>query len=108
MIRGRWCNTCALEKDRASMVIVGTWWTCDDGEVRPIIRATVVAGNGQEVSARFLVDTGADRSAFDAILLNQSQLPQQPPPAGYSLEGVGGASPFVVLDTVLKLPREDG
>lgn len=90
------------------MVIVGAWWKCDDGEVRPIIRASVKAGDGQEIAARFLVDTGADRSAFDAVLLQESQLPQQAAPSSFSLEGVGGASPFVVVETVLQLPREDG
>jgi hypothetical protein len=90
------------------MVIVGEWWKCDDGETRPIIRASIQGANGQEIAARFLVDTGADRSAFDATLLDRSQLPQQPPPPNYSLEGVGGASPFVIVETVLQLPRDDG
>jgi Retroviral aspartyl protease len=90
------------------MVIVGEWWKCDDGETRPIIRASVKGGNGQEIAARFLLDTGADRSAFDATILKKSQLPQQPPPPNFALEGVGGASPFVIVDTALLLPREDG
>ena len=81
---------------------------CEDGETRPVIRIGVQAANGQLISVDFLVDIGADRSALDAGLLKQLQLPPQPPPSGMTFEGVGGASPFVVVTTVLELPRDDG
>jgi len=82
--------------------------TCDDGETRPIIRIGVVASSGQAIHADFLVDLGADRTVLDQVLLSQLQLPHQSPPPGLTFQGVGGASPFVVVATVLELPRDDG
>ena len=90
------------------MVFVGEWLTCDDGEIRPIIRIGVEAADQQLARARFLVDLGADRSVLDAALLKELNLPRQPPPPGLRLEGIGGASPFVVVTTVLHLLSDDG
>lgn len=90
------------------MVIVGEWQECDDGEHRAIVRLGVEATDGQLVRARFLVDTGADRSVLDAATLKDLRLPHQAPPPGLSFEGIGGKARFVVVATVLHLARDDG
>jgi len=90
------------------MRVNGTWMPCEDGETRPVIRIDVQSAAGQMIAADFLVDTGADRSAFDTNLLQQLELPPQPPPPALSLQGIGGVSPFVIVETLLQLPREDG
>lgn len=90
------------------MVIVGSWMTCDDGETRPVIRIGAAAARSQVMRADFLVDSGADRTVFDPGFLAELQLPSQPPPSGMTFEGVGGASPFVVVTTVLELTGADG
>lgn len=90
------------------MVLEGEWLTCDDGEFRPVIRIGVEAADAQLVRAGFLVDLGADRSVFSATLLQHLKLPLQTAPAGLKFEGIGGASPFVVVSTSLHLLRTDG
>ncbi len=90
------------------MRIVGAWLTCDDGETRPTVRVGVEAADGSFVQTHFLIDSAADRSVLDAVLLNKLRLPSQPPPPGLTFQGVGGVSPFLVVTTVLELPRADG
>jgi hypothetical protein len=58
--------------------------------------------------AYFLVDSGADQSVLCAAFAAQLHLPPQHPPSGETLVGVGGASGYVLLDTVLEFVREDG
>jgi hypothetical protein len=48
------------------MQIDGEWHLCDDGIVRPIIRGEVESADGPWFHTRFLLDTGADRTVFDA------------------------------------------
>lgn len=57
------------------MVINGLWHQCDDGVVRPVVQAEVVANNGSWVKAPFLLDTGADRTVFSADVLAALGLP---------------------------------
>jgi hypothetical protein len=41
-------------------------------------------------------------------LLNDLGLPTAPPPPGLAYQGIGGASPIVVVTTVLEFARADG
>lgn len=90
------------------MRIVGEWFVCDDGVVRPTVRVRVAGATGAYIREYFLVDNGADSTALSASLTTQLQLPAQPPPPGLSLQGISGASPFVVIATSLQLARDDG
>ncbi len=90
------------------MQIVGDWLVCDDGVTRPVLRAQVRGLDDRTASEHFLVDSGADRTVFSATLLRRLQLPTTPPPPGIGLVGVGGASGFVVVNTVVELTRDDG
>ena len=90
------------------MVIVGAWLVCDDGITRPVIRVNVPRADGSLTGEHFLVDTAADRTVLSAGLLKELQLLGNHAPPGVTLEGIGGASPHVVVTTVLELPRNDG
>jgi hypothetical protein len=89
------------------MRIVGEWFLCPDGETRPVVKAYIVDAVGGEVEARFLVDTGADRTVFTAGLLAVLGLPSSAPPAGLALAGVGSRPAFVVVHTTLILYADD-
>src|SRR5690242_1378307 len=88
------------------MRIVGEWLLCTDGEVRPIVEGFVTDAAGGEVWARFLVDTGADRTVFTAHLLALLDLPTAAP-AGFTLAGVGSRPAFVVVRTTLTMYADD-
>jgi hypothetical protein len=90
------------------MVIVGEWLVCDDGITRPIVRIKVPRADGSLLEERFLVDTAADRTVLSAGLLKKLQLLGKHAPPGVALEGIGGASPHVVVTTVLEFRRQDG
>jgi hypothetical protein len=89
------------------MLILGTWLKCDDGEMRPVVQIGVEDASQQIVPAHFLVDTGADRTVFNAALAGRLGFPSIAPPAGLTFQGVGGTSPFIVITTTLELPRHD-
>jgi hypothetical protein len=90
------------------MQIVGEWLLCPDSITRPVVLVRVPGGNGTVVASRFLVDTGADRTAFSAALLRQLPLSPQTAPAGFALVGVGGQTEFVQISTVIEFRRDDG
>ena len=90
------------------MRIEGEWLLCTDGETRPVVKGHIVDAAGDEVEARFLVDTGADRTVFTADLLRLLGLPSSGPPAGFALAGVGSKPAFVVVRTTLTLYADDG
>ena len=90
------------------MIIVGQWLLGDDGITRPIVRAKVAGADGTLHSERFLIDTGADRSAFSAALRDKLQWPSNHTAPGFALQGIGGASPFVMGTAVVELTRADG
>src|SRR5574341_1610362 len=83
----RWPPQCILKMTVASLVssperrwpgfmlISGVWHSCDDGIVRPVIRAEVLSGNGSWVKTLFLLDTGADRTVFSVDILRALRLP---------------------------------
>jgi hypothetical protein len=90
------------------MLIVGKWLVCDDGISRPVARVKVTGANDISASEDFLVDSAADRTVFSEALLRTLQVLGNHAPAGLSLQGVGGASPFVVVKAVLEVIRDDG
>ena len=67
----------------------------------------VQKASSQSQAAPFLVDSGADHTVFSADLLALLSLPTQAP-AGITYQGIGGASPIVVVSTVLQMLRTDG
>jgi hypothetical protein len=51
------------------MQIHGEWLDCDNGIVRPVIPGKVLAADGSWVPVPFLLDTGANRTVFSAVVL---------------------------------------
>lgn len=88
------------------MRINGVWQTCDDGVVRPVMRAQIRTAGGIWVSTWFLVDTGADCTAFCADDLTRLGFPTRENAS--SLGGVGGVAQSVVVDTQIRLRCDDG
>ncbi|ETX05002.1 MAG: hypothetical protein ETSY2_25535 [Candidatus Entotheonella gemina] len=88
------------------MQINGEWLLCDDGIVRPIIRGEILSGDGSWVPAEFLVDTGADRTVFSALIFRalhpQSIYRQE------HLGGLGGTTEAVVVETQLRFGDKGG
>jgi hypothetical protein len=89
------------------MQIVGKWWLCDDGMIRPVVETLVLGANGANYPERFLIDSGADRTVLSADLLAKLQLATQPFPAGFALAGISGSSRVVVVDTVIEFAHSD-
>ena len=90
------------------MLIRGAWWVCSDGTPRPTIPTDVMDSHGLALHRQFLVDTGADSTVFSAALLGDLGLPTSPSPTGVSFQGIGGATPVVVVNAVLEFARDDG
>lgn len=88
------------------MRIEGSWQVCDDGIVRPVLRADARAANGAWIPVLFLVDCGADRTVFSATVLRD--LGARAGPSRDSLEGVGGAADSVAVPTSIRMVRETG
>ena len=87
------------------MRIDGEWLLCDDGIPRPVIRGEILASDGTWQRAEFLVDTGADRTVFSAPVLASLRL--QPVATQARLGGVGGVVNAVVVETQVRLTREE-
>ncbi len=90
------------------MRIVGRWQTNDDGVTRPLVRAKVHAADGLLQADAFLVDSGADRTVFSALLLKRLGIPVSLVSDGSVLQGIGGVGESVVVQTVVVLTRDDG
>lgn len=87
------------------MLINGTWHLCDDGIIRPVMRGEIQAHDGSWVKAPFLLDTGADRTVFSADILYALRF--QPVMATSPLGGVGGVVQASVIETRIRLTREN-
>jgi predicted aspartyl protease len=83
----------------------GEWLQCDDGIVRPILRAEVFADDGRWRAAEFLVDTGADCTVFSADLM--ASLGVHSTDDGGEIRGVGGIVSTAIVATQIRLTRED-
>ena len=84
----------------------GEWLRCDDGIIRPVIRAEILAGDGGWRAFELLIDTGADRTVISANVLES--LNGQTTVAQDKIGGVGGLVNSVLVDTQIRLSREDG
>ena len=84
----------------------GEWIECDDGVVRPIIRAQVLSRDRLWRAADFLIDTGADRTVISADLLNALKLETSLPKD--QIGGLGGLIESTVITTMIGLKRQDG
>lgn len=83
------------------MEIAGEWYRCDDEVRRPVVRTMVRSASGEAVPTIFLIDTGADRTVFNADLLDRLNVTATTPPDGHALVGVGGGSSYVTIPAVL-------
>jgi hypothetical protein len=88
------------------MRINGEWRVCDDDVVRPVIHAAIQAADGTWLEAPFLVDTGADCTAFSSRIARVLNL--APYEGEVQLGGVGGAAESVIVETKLQLLCDDG
>ena len=84
----------------------GEWLECDDGIVRPVMRAEILAGDGTWRSVELLVDTGADRTVISANVLEALNLDATEPRD--RIGGVGGLVDSVNVRTQIRLTRDDG
>jgi hypothetical protein len=90
------------------MRIVGEWFACADGELRPVVEGYAADITGAERQERFLVDTGADATVFTAGFFQRLGLPFRLPQAGVGLTGVGGGQACLLVQTTLTLYADDG
>jgi hypothetical protein len=90
------------------MRIIGDWFLFDDGIKPPIIWAKVQGKDGALRSDRFLIDPGADRSVLSATLLTKLGFTTRRTSPDFSLSGIGGASPFILVQTFVEFIRDDG
>jgi hypothetical protein len=90
------------------MRIVGEWFPYEDGTVLPTLWGNVLGADGSLHAERFLVDTGADRTVFSAVLARALKLPARLPPAGESLAGVGGTSNSALVTSLIEFQRDEG
>jgi hypothetical protein len=88
------------------MRLPGQWLLLDDGILRPVFRAEVLAVDGISIQAEFLADSGADMTVLCTDLLRKLGLPHLP--AQGQLGGVGGTSASVSVATTISLRRDDG
>jgi hypothetical protein len=88
------------------MRVSGQWLLCDDGVLRPIFRAEVLAADGTSIQAEFLADTGSDITVLCADVLRKLGLPPLSSPT--QLAGVGGRAASVRVGTAITLRRDDG
>ena len=84
----------------------GEWLQCDDGIIRPVIRAEILTGDGGWRAFELLIDTGADWTVISANVLES--LNGQTTVAQDKIGGVGGLVNSVLVDTQIRLSREDG
>jgi len=84
----------------------GEWLQCDDGIVRPVMRAEIEANGGAWRAMELLVDTGADRTVLSANVLESLNLATTESQDG--IGGVGGLVDSVVVKTRIRLTRDDG
>jgi predicted aspartyl protease len=71
-----------------------------------VVLGRIQTSNGEWVSARLLIDTGADRTVLSASAL--SKLGFIPRESEEGISGLGGVTDAVVIPTKLQLFRETG
>ena len=88
------------------MRIDGEWYECDDGAVRPIIRAEVLAMTGFWEPALLLVDTGADGTVFSPLIVEALGFPFGP--MRRQLGGIGGVCESAGIETRIRFSDDRG
>lgn len=88
------------------MLIPGHWMLCNDGIVRPVLGAEMLASDGVWRKVTLLVDTGADRTVLDATTV--ADLDCRAISSQSQLSGIGGQTPAVGIDTELRLIQATG
>lgn len=88
------------------MRLDGEWLQCDDGIVRPVIRAEIEAGDGNWRAFELLIDTGADRTVISANVLASLSIATTASPD--RIGGVGGQIDTVIVSTRIRLMSDDG
>jgi predicted aspartyl protease len=83
----------------------GEWLDCDDGIIRPVMRAEILTASGNWRAVEFLVDTGADRTVISANVLEMLKLKTTATPD--RIGGVGGLVDSVNVNTQIRLTRDD-
>jgi Retroviral aspartyl protease len=81
------------------MEISGEWKPRDDGVVRPVLTANLVAQDGTLWSETFLIDSGADCTVLRAELIQSLGYPAGA--YGNGLQGISGSTPAVQIATTL-------
>ena len=84
----------------------GEWVQCDDGIVRPVLEAEILAGDGSWRRLELLVDTGADRTVLSADVWLALDI--EPTDKAVQLGGVGGLVPSVRFRSQFGFRRHDG
>ncbi len=84
------------------MRIDGLWYLCDDGVIRPVIRGEVRAADHSWRSVAFLVDSGADCTAFSHDVMRDLAL--EPVSEASHLSGVGGAAAAHFFRSAVRVP----
>jgi hypothetical protein len=90
------------------MRIDGEWRVGNDGVARPSVQAKVQDANGTFHLEFFLVDSCADRTVFSAMLLSELGFTGSAARAGDALQGIGGVTNHVLVNSVLEFTRDDG
>jgi predicted aspartyl protease len=88
------------------MRVDGVWLQCDDGVVRPVLRAEILDGKGDWHAVELLIDTGADRTVLSADILELLDI--APSESSHRIGGVGGIVDSVTINTQIRLTRDDG
>ncbi|HEX7446249.1 MAG TPA: hypothetical protein VF306_01820 [Pirellulales bacterium] len=88
------------------MYIAGEWHPCDDGVLRPVVRAEVLSSEGHWVHHEFLLDVGADRTVLTAAALRILEL--QAVNLEDGLAGIGGSSEAVGVESKIRFTDDRG
>lgn len=88
------------------MYIAGDWHPCDDGVMRPVVRAELLGGDGSWVHHELLLDSGADRTVLTGAALRILRLNAVELDDG--LAGIGGTSHAVAVDSQIRFTDDRG
>jgi hypothetical protein len=90
------------------MRIIGTWHTCDDGVVRPVLRGLLFDAHGKPLTEWFLIDTGADQTVLSGAVYFRLGTPGRRPEGSQRVTGIGGSSEIVLVPGEAAFTRDDG
>jgi Retroviral aspartyl protease len=88
------------------MRIDGGWYLFDDDVTRPVILGEILAKDGTWIQTLFLVDTGADRTVFNAAVCTKLGFDSNDPRE--YLGGLGGLTESIDFETQIRLTRDGG